>query len=226
MVRSVERGPRRGPPVHTWPGHISTSTSQRAAHWLWAPRGNSPFCLPSPGPSRAPSGGPPSSNPLPPGWSGWGRPWPPLTLPCVLQDDGPLDPVLQHVPVPCERPLCHAHRHTQHCTHRAPDTAESTASHPQPSLQRVPQPDTRRHHNTHTAAARRSKPTTAIMPSESHRHGKGRTPPWHTWAPAPPLWTHVRGCSRTHLYTRTHTQVTCKEPYKAYATDSSCPSQN
>lgn len=133
------------------------------------PRGTSPSGLQLPDPPRAPS-----SNLPVPGWS-WlvGLPWPPLTLPRVLQDDGPLEPF-------CSTCLSLVCPHSASLTDTPsaapagpPLRTQAGPSLPHPPLPAAhPQPDTCRHHtHTHHTAAHhppmshsRPTPNTAITP--------------------------------------------------------------
>lgn len=130
-----------------------------------------------------------------------------------------------------------SHRHTQLDTRASHMTQADTVSSPHPFPQHVPRPDTCTHVTpSHTQLSHTQPvthcppnhhslchtPMTTATPSESCREGSALALA-HTGTHSLPLLTCV--CVCTH-HAHTHAQVICKQPSKAYATDSSCPSQN
>lgn len=144
----------------------------------------------------------------------------------VTQDNGPPDPFLQHVPVPCEprsamltdtpsaAPTSHPPPHRLSTQSPIPTRSCSALSHTWAGT------TTRPHTAGCTAPTEQfhspPRPSISIMPLDSCRLGEGSDP-----ALAP-----TGACSLYHDPPPTHTQVTCREPSVAPATNTSCPSQN
>ena len=142
-----------------------------------------------------------SSNPLGPGWAWWaGWPWPPLTRPHVLQDDGPLEAF-------CSTRLSPARPHSALLTDTpsAAPTRPLSTHRPGPSLPSPPLPAVHPEPDTHTQPEAQRPPNVpmlaphSILPSvpESCRRGKESDQSQHSWVPAP---CPVDTCTHTHIH--------------------------
>ena len=142
-----------------------------------------------------------SSNPLGPGWAWWaGRPWPPLTRPHVLQDDGPLEAF-------CSTRLSPARPHSALLTDTpsAAPTRPHSTHRPGPSLPSPPLPAVHPEPDTHTQPEAQRPPNVpmlaphSILPSvpESCRRGRESDQSQHSWVPAP---CPVDTCTHTHIH--------------------------